>query len=68
MNPKQIFTEKYDKIKNFLLTTSHDRDNDQLIDVRNILEGFSFFVQFTKYQLFLFSTKSSDFIEMCRYL
>lgn len=44
MNPKQIFTEKYDKIKNFLLTSSHDRDNDQLIDVRNILEGFSFFV------------------------
>lgn len=37
--------------------------------MRNILEGFSFFVQFTKLLLkYINSTKSSDFIEMCRYL
>lgn len=61
MSTKSIFIEKYSQITDFLRTASSERSNDQLIDIRNILEGFSFFVQFT-------NTKSSDFIEMCRYL
>ncbi|CAD8145201.1 unnamed protein product [Paramecium pentaurelia] len=61
MNPKQLFQDKYLQIRDFLLSSSDERNNEQLIDIRNILESFAFFIQFT-------NTKSQEFIEMCRYL
>ncbi|CAD8166201.1 unnamed protein product [Paramecium octaurelia] len=61
MNPKQLFQDKYQQIRDFLLSSSDERNNEQLIDIRNILESFAFFIQFT-------NTKSQEFIEMCRYL
>lgn len=77
---KNLFVEKYDRIKEFLNTESLDRTDDDLIDMRNVLEVLilcflylEFFLLRTIYKVLLFlqkfiSTKSSEFIEMCRYL
>jgi hypothetical protein len=35
---KNLFVEKYDRIKEFLNTESFDRTDDDLIDMRNMLE------------------------------
>ena len=47
---KNIFIEKYDRIKGLLLTAIAMRTDEDLVDLRNILESFPFFIQFTKYE------------------
>ena len=45
---QQIFKEKFIRIREFLQTQSNERTDEGLIDMRNVLESFPFFIQFTK--------------------